>query len=836
MNLLAGAHIFVASVCLVVSLLHIAIFLRRRELKVNLVFAIMALCCAAAAILDIGMYQARDAATFGIYLKFTNTFQVLLWIAFIWFIQAYTGNNRRWAIFLVTGLYVLSGLLNLTFSHGILFEQIEHLGNLSLPWGEQLSFASGPPNLWRLLPDVAWFLLLAYALDSCIRMGRQGQKRRATFLGISLFSCLGIGYLDGTLIDLGVLHPPGIWLFTFLALIILMSGSLVDDVVRVGVLSRQLTVQKNNFESLVELSAVLVIGLDPSGCIDFVNPYFCAVTGFSQEEVIGRQLADLMLPADKGEVADKIDIIMAGRDFQEPPHRTLVAKDGSVRKVHWSHVNLQDTRGAVSGSLIIGHDVTDVENAREALADEKARMDVVLSTLNTGLALLDRDLTVVWVNQRTRQAFPWDNPVGKKCFAFSEDRQAPCPGCGALMAMEDGRIHETERFNEKSRRWYLIISMPIKDQTGAVINILESSTDITERKETEAARDRALEELQALKSQLEDENLILREELLHNKGFEDIIGQTNAMLYLMERIRHVAPTDATVLIQGETGVGKELVAGAVHRLSQRAGKSFLKVNCAALTPTLVESELFGHEAGAFTGAVKMRMGRFELAHGGTLLLDEIGELSEEVQAKLLRVLQEGQFERVGGSTTRRVDVRIIATTNRDLHQEVARGHFRADLYYRLRVYPITVPPLRKRKEDIPLLVWHFLKEINVRVGKNIDSISEKTIHALTAMDFPGNVRELKNIVEQAVITCQGNILRLPEAVAHDAARMASSSSGGVRLESLDAVQREHILGVLAHTGGRIEGQAGAADILKVKPSTLRHRMRTLGIVRKNLRN
>jgi len=244
MSLLAASHIFVGSICLVVSLLHLAVFLRRTELKVHLIFALMALCSAVATVLDIGMHQARDVADFAVFLKSSNTFQALLWIAFAWFIWFYTGNNRRWAVLLVSGLYLLALFLNLAFPHGILFEHIDRLDMVSLPWGELIAFGMGPANPWRLLPDIAWFLLLAYALDSCIHMGRHGQRRRAIFFGVSLFACLGIGYLHGTLIDLGLLPPPSVWIFTFLALIVLMSGSILNQVVQVPVLKRQLDSQK----------------------------------------------------------------------------------------------------------------------------------------------------------------------------------------------------------------------------------------------------------------------------------------------------------------------------------------------------------------------------------------------------------------------------------------------------------------------------------------------------------------------------------------------------------------------------------------------------------------
>jgi transcriptional regulator with GAF, ATPase, and Fis domain len=341
-----------------------------------------------------------------------------------------------------------------------------------------------------------------------------------------------------------------------------------------------------------------------------------------------------------------------------------------------------------------------------------------------------------------------------------------------------------------------------------------------------------MQELEAMKSHLEDENLQLKEALLLNKDFEEIVGKSNAILYVLERVKQVAETDATVLIQGETGVGKELIAGAIHRASQRAARPYIQVNCASLAPNLIESELFGHEAGAFTGAKRMRKGRFEMADGGTLLLDEISELPLELQAKLLRVLQEGQFDRVGGNSTHRVDVRVIATTNRVLQDEVEKGSFRADLFYRLKVYPITVPPLRKHREDIELLVWHFLEEINSRVGRNIEKIPQSVMQSLAVMDYPGNVRELKNLLEHAVITSENGILRLPETISRDSIPETNASNADSPI-SLDDAQRLHITHVLDHTDGRIEGPDGAAEILGLKPSTLRHRIKKLGIQRNN---
>jgi PAS domain S-box-containing protein len=800
-------YIAIGSICSTVTLLHLMIFLRRTEARVHLIFALMALCCALATLLDTQMHRASDVDGFVRALKATNTVQVVLWIAFAWFIKLATRDTRRLPAMMISGLYAGAGVLNLLFPHSILFERVEALNPVTLPWGETIAFGSGPASAWRLLPDLAWFSLLAYTLSALFLYHRQGKKRRSWFLGLSIFACLGVGYLHGTLIDLGILPPPGIWNFSFLALIVLMSADLVDKVVKVPELERRIAAQLEQWQALIDHAKLLIFGLDPRGRINFVNPHFLDTTGYTEDEVIGRPLMDFVHPSEKDDVDGRIHNAFNKGILPEKTDRALVTKENRLRSVHWSHVLLRDHRNEVTGTLSIGEDITELQQAQQALVDEKARMDVVLSSLNTGLTLLDRDLNVLWINEKTRQAFPHVDPVGKKCHAVAEKRDDPCEECGALKALKDGEIHETEHLNANNNRWYLIISIPIKDKQGKVVQILESSTDITERKKLETDRNRAMQELETLKNQLEEENLQLKEELLLNKDFEEIVGQSNAILYVLERVRQVAETDATVLIQGETGVGKELVAGAIHRASQRADRPFIRVNCSALTPSLIESELFGHEAGAFTGAHRRRKGRFEMADGGTLLLDEISEIPLDLQAKLLRVLQESQFERVGGSATQTVDVRIIATTNR-------------------------VPPLRKHREDIEVLVWHFLKETNSRVGKNIENIPQSVMQSLTGMDYPGNVRELKNLIEHAVITSDNGILRLPETSNPDSSPETNASNAFSPI-SLDDAQRQHITHVLDHTDGRIEGPGGAADILGLKPSTLRHRINKLGIRRNN---
>jgi formate hydrogenlyase transcriptional activator len=333
-------------------------------------------------------------------------------------------------------------------------------------------------------------------------------------------------------------------------------------------------------------------------------------------------------------------------------------------------------------------------------------------------------------------------------------------------------------------------------------------------------------EIQRLKDRLQAENVYLAEEIKTHQGFEEIVGRTPALKRVLSGIEQVAGTDTTVLITGETGTGKELVARAIHRHSRRRDRALVSVNCGAISPTLVESELFGHERGAFTGASSRKIGRFELADGGTLFLDEIGDLGLDLQVKLLRVLQEGEFERLGGTKTIKVDVRVLAATNDDLQAAVEEGRFRADLYYRLNVFPIQVPPLRERKDDIPVLMRHFVLKYAAQMGKNIQHIPKQTLDALSAYNWPGNIRELANISERSVIVSQGSTLELGDWIAPRGAAPAASL-----VTSLRQMDRNQILAALEETKWRVSGPSGAAARLGLKPTTLEARMKKLGIMR-----
>ena len=383
--------------------------------------------------------------------------------------------------------------------------------------------------------------------------------------------------------------------------------------------------------------------------------------------------------------------------------------------------------------------------------------------------------------------------------------------------------------NEELRNAHDTLELTVHERTGELTRAnAQLLQEIVERKGAEESLQAAFAEIKLLKERLQAENVYLQQEVAREYNFGEIIGQSIAIAHVFSRIEQVAPQDATVLLLGETGTGKGVVARAIHSSSARKDRTMVTVNCTAMPANLIESELFGREKGAFTGANARQIGRFELADHGTIFLDEIGEMPLELQSKLLRVIQDGEFERLGSPRSIKVNVRIIAASNRNLEEEIKSGRFREDLFYRLNVFLITIPPLRQRKEDIPLLVNHFVAKFNKKTGKKIVTVSKETLSALQEYHWPGNVRELESVVERAVITSQGTALQVLDRF--DTFPRTGDVSGE-EVKALAELEQDHILQVLRKTDWRIEGHNGAAILLGLNPSTLRARMRKYGIRR-----
>jgi len=372
------------------------------------------------------------------------------------------------------------------------------------------------------------------------------------------------------------------------------------------------------------------------------------------------------------------------------------------------------------------------------------------------------------------------------------------------------------------------IGHPVLNEFGDVVEYIGTGMDVTEQRQAQAALEQAFDEIKRLKDRLQDENLALREEIDQASMFEEIVGASAALKTVLSHVIKVAPTDSTVLISGETGTGKELIARAIHKHSRRADRAFVSLNCAATPPSLIASELFGHEKGAFTGAVQQRRGRFELAHSGTIFLDEIGEIPMDTQVVLLRVLQERQIERVGGSRAIPVDVRVIAASNRDLPAAIAAGTFRSDLFYRLNVFPIHVPALRQRPDDIPILVEYFVKRFAEKMAKRIRRIEKRTLELCERYQWPGNIRELQNIVERSVVLCSGETFSIDEAWLSSQSPLRPDGSSPLP-HALQGQEKEMIEAALAKSQGKVAGPRGAAAKLGIPPSTLESKIKQLKI-------
>jgi PAS domain S-box-containing protein len=537
----------------------------------------------------------------------------------------------------------------------------------------------------------------------------------------------------------------------------------------------------------------------------------------------GRPTLDMVFqrihPHDRALAQQIVEGISSSTDFEH--EYRLVMPGGALKHIHVRGRSLFDSSGNIE---VVGAvtDITERKTAEEKMREQEMELRQILDLTPQLVSVYAPNHARIYANRVMLDYLGLSLEAWRERFIFG-DSIHPDDFEGAIghfdRLVSGGARFELEvrlRKGDGSYHWFLARCNPVSDDKGQIMRWYVACTEIDDRKRAE--------------QRLKEENIALREEIDKTSMFEEIVGTSRPLKAVLSRIAKVGPTGSTVLITGETGTGKELIARAVHKRSQRSGGPFISVNCAALPPTLVSSELFGHEKGAFTGALQRRLGRFEMADGGTIFLDEVGELLPDTQAALLRVLQEREFERVGGGQPVHVDVRVIAATNRDLNAAAANGTFRQDLLYRLNVFPIEMPPLRDRKDDILILVEYFVQRYAKRAGRKIRSINQKTLNLLQSYDWPGNIRELQNVIERSIILNSADVFSVDEwwlskGTPSQTPRVETSPASNVEPRS----EREIIEAALAGSRGRVSGASGAAAKLRVPPSTLETRIRTLKI-------
>src|SRR5580692_6535363 len=641
---------------------------------------------------------------------------------------------------------------------------------------------------------------------------------------------------------------------------------------------------------ILDSASEAICGCDSEGNCLFSNPSAARMLGYDHPaELLGKNMHALEHHTRKDGTPYPIEEcpIYIGFHKNENIHRddeVYWRKDGTSFPVEfWSYLIVRE--GKTLGAVITYIDITKRKQAEAALrkSEEKNRMllqinnaiitnltqQALLRSISKALhPVISFDRCAITLYQPERDSFRFLAVEGEllsdyfrtgleisrneTCGSWVFDHQRPL----VRRDLEKEKQYPNERrLAAEGIQSMCVIPLALQGKCIGLLSVVSQQRDrysdedaaflqeVSNQVALAVQNMQSYQEIAGLKARLEKENVYLREELRAEHNFEEIVGNSPALLKVLHAVEQVAPTNSTVLIYGETGTGKELVARAIHSRSSRNGRALVSVNCSAISAGLVESELFGHLKGAFTGALERRIGRFELANGGTIFMDEVGELPLETQAKLLRVLQEQEFEPVGSSRSLRVDVRVIAATNRNLHEAVQSGRFRSDLFYRLNVFPLELPPLRERRSDIPKLVAFCLSQFSKRLGKKIDGVSQESVDNLVNYPWPGNIRELQNVMERAIILSAGPTLRLDRdlmPVAAAAKGMETPETGAPRdcqvdLESprplltLEEVERNHILAALEHTSGVVDGPKGAAKILNRHPNTLRHRMDKLGI-------
>ncbi len=599
-------------------------------------------------------------------------------------------------------------------------------------------------------------------------------------------------------------------------------------------------ITKAREQQLFRALPLLAALLDRDGRFIDVSDEWVRRTGFGRDEMLGRSPEDIATEATAQRIREEHlpGFRRTGRLDQVPVG--FICKDGETIELLATTVAQQDEDGQFLYSISVFVEIAGRARAERRYQDLYHSTPAMLHTVDSKGRITD--VSDHWL---AKLGYTRADVIGRSILDFmTEESRQPLLDEGLAEVISAGDRQNVPRQMVTRGGEILDVLMSAsteRDESDGLLRLLVASKDMTERNRSEARLREAYGEIARLKEELERERDYLREEVDVSMNFGRIVGESPALAAMLVRIEAVAATPANVLIVGETGTGKELVAHAIHGRSQRADAPLVKVNCASIPHELFESEFFGHVKGAFTGAYRDRVGRFQLADGGTIFLDEVGEIPLELQGKLLRVLQEKEFERVGDDVTRRVDVRVIAATNRDLEQLVEAGKFREDLYYRLSVFPVQVPPLRRRRDDVVQLALHFLEQACRDFGRDCPNLTRSQVDTLRRYDWPGNIRELKNVIERAVILSRGETLRLdlslPEVTAErsdESEQTPDAPSDQVFVSDAEfrKQQRDNMLAALEHADWRISGRGGAAELLGLKPSTLTDRLRAFGIERR----
>jgi formate hydrogenlyase transcriptional activator len=588
-----------------------------------------------------------------------------------------------------------------------------------------------------------------------------------------------------------------------------------------------------NFRLVADSVPALIHTALPDGYLDFFNQTWLKYVGLPLEDLQGWKWMAAIHPEDVEGMVDKWRASLASGEPALYEARVRRA-DGEYRWMLHYTIAERDKQGTIVKWYGSSIDIEDRKQAEERFRQDEMELRQIVDVVPQHIFVLEPDGRFLYANRRDLEytGLTMEDVLAPDHLAkvlHPDDLERLQREREQVIAQGIPWESEARLLGKDGQyRWFLIRLNPLRDAQGRIIRWYGTRTDIEDRKQTEDCLQKALDEVKKLKDQLYNENIALREEIDKASMFEEIVGTSPALQSALSRVAKVAPTDSTVLITGETGTGKELIARAIHKRSHRSSRAFVTANCAAIPRDLIASELFGHEKGAFTGALQRRLGRFELAEGGTIFLDEVGELPAETQIALLRVLQEREFERVGGNEPISADVRVIAATNRDLEAAIAAGTFREDLFYRLNVFPIETPPLRERKEDIPMLVEYFIHRYAKKAGKKIRTVEKTTLELLQAYRWPGNIRELQNVIERSVIVCDTEKLSVDESWLSREPLRAQPTNRPVP-EVPVTHEKERIEAALAGTGGRVSGPSGAAAKLGIPSSTLESKIRSLKI-------